>query len=462
MPSAHLSVVELEDGTFYPALARAHHFLTQLTLILHLTVAIALPSSSLPSSPTLGVQTHRDKHADTYTFLLNGLCLYHIQTVDAKKELAAAEKKLAATEKELTAAEITLAAAKKELTAAEIRYDTSQSQYDEQKRQFALSAVQFALTELHFANQQLHFARTELHYARAELHQLRNPNPKVVMDCSLVYEPHETALKNVWDEELPNIKRIPVNTGQTSLTSAKQLPWNIDCPFKYILDITLSKSCQLAQSVINFLTDQRLYAHENGVHPMVNYFVEIVVKSAGGNDWSLQRDTSDVSSTSESTGSSKAKLFRVDVLILLRGLALVRFEEKRNADGDRLLNAQQELVKKISMDWLLANCNVPFIIGIAVAGEIWTFHRITWEHVSAYNTDKKSVLPVWFRLDTSGGVDRLRGVVAAVHIASLLRLFRTLVHPRTVPFEKKKERNCCTILITQKEGLPHVKKWYVS
>ena len=120
-------------------------------------------------------------------------------------------------------------------------------------------------------------------------------------------------------------------------------------------------------------------------------------------------------------------------------------------------------MRKISQEWLAVGCTAPFIIGIAVAGNIWTFHRITDKDVCESRKNENHVPEEWFRIDTLTDQGRLEGVRAAVHIASLLKFFAKVVPPRTLQFGKKTFRNRSTILITTDatNGL-HVKKWYVS
>lgn len=274
-------------------------------------------------------------------------------------------------------------------------------------------------------------------------------------NACITYTPHETVIRDVWQKEIPEIEPITVNCGQVSIKPTKPLPWNLNSPLTKILKITEYNSCQIALPVINFLTTQRVFSSENGVHAIVNYFTQIIVDSAAlGKSLKQERDRNDASSTSESTGSSKSKKFRVDSIIALKGTTLVRIEEKKGADG--LHKAQRELVKKISKDWVDKYCTAPFIIGIAVAGNIWTFHRITPKHVQEREVPKK-----WLQIDTDTGEGRLRGLQVAVHIASLLRLFsNAYVRDRSVPFEKLVQRPHCDIFITQKDN-PHVKKWYV-
>ena len=282
-------------------------------------------------------------------------------------------------------------------------------------------------------------------------------------DASVRYLPH--TITDIDDEKIPNIVPIPVNRGQTSL-AAPSCPWTKDTPLQYILSITKYKSCQISRDVINFLTEDVAFltrdpaASENRIHPLVNFFTNIVLKTVGDNVVTFQRNRTDPSSQSES-GSPKRTSYRADVIYFVNGLPLVRIEEKAKSKDLRV--AQAELVNKISQDWLTVECTTRFVIGIAVAGNIWTFHRITCEDVRKCRQNEHHVVKEWLRINILEDIGRLRGVQVAVHIASLLKFFAENVHPRTVKFEKKIKRNQSHIMITANTTLGlHVKKWYVS
>ena len=281
-------------------------------------------------------------------------------------------------------------------------------------------------------------------------------------DASSIYVPHE--IKNIDELRIPSIRPIPVNRGQTSLPG--RLPWCADTPLNGILKVTQYNSCQISKDVINFLTENVEFlkrdpaASENRIHPLVNFFTNIVLNTVGDNVVTFQRNKRDPSSQSES-GSPKRTFYRADVIYFVNGLPLVRIEEKPKSKDLRI--AQAELVDKISQDWLTVECTTRFVIGIAVAGNIWTFHRITCEDVRKCRENKGHVVKEWERIDILTDYGRLRGVQVAVHIASLLKFFAEVVHPRTVKFGKKINRNQSRILITANATLGlHVKKWYVS
>jgi len=391
-----------------------------------------------------------------------------------KKDLAAASEDLAAASEDLAAATKDLAAAKKDLAAAKKNFADAKNDLvadpeDPVLQEFFTSAKELfkqankdvvLFSEIRrkmvLANAGMKRGHAKRMIRRVTMDKSRLLPPlNNRFNACITYTPHETVIRDVWQKEIPEIKPITVNLGQVSLLPRQPHPWNLNSPLRKIVKITQFDSCQIALPVINFLTTKRVFSSENGVHAIVNYFTEIVVESAAlGESLQQDRNVNDASSTSESTGSSKSKKFRVDSIIALKGKTLVRIEEKK--EKQLLTQAQRELVKKISKDWVDKYCNTPFIIGIAVAGNIWTFHRITSKHIQERKIPKK-----WLQIDTDTGEGRLRGLQVAVHIASLLRLFsNTYVRDRSVPFEIRVRRTHCDIFITQKDN-PHVKKWYV-
>jgi len=379
------------------------------------------------------------------------------------KLLAAARKELAAAKKELDDAEKKLDAdpkckVREKIFTFAMEYYTEAHRdvvfYSQKRRKLLQNQAPLTEAQTNF-NANIEPRRVTMDQSRLQLAQRKLlPPVNNRFNACITYTPHETVIRDIWQKEIPEIKPITVNLGQVSLLPRKPHPWNLNSPLTKIVKITEFDSCQIALPVINFLTTQRVFSSENGVHAIVNYFTEIVVESAAlGKSLQQERDRNDASSTSESTGSSKSKKFRVDSIIALKGKTLVRIEEKKAKE--LLPQAQRELVKKISKDWVDKYCNAPFIIGIAVAGNIWTFHRITSKHVQECQVPKK-----WLQIDTDTGEGRLRGLQVAVHIASLLRLFsNTYVRDRSVPFETTVRRAHCRIFITQKDN-PHVKKWY--
>jgi hypothetical protein len=385
-----------------------------------------------------------------------------------EEDLAAAKQDLAVAKEELAVAKKELAVAKKELAVA--KADAEQA-LDGPVREINLIAWKTAVIALKTAQEGVVTAQTAVtthqeFFFRKKRRDQQRPVPVKApqYDATSIYVPHETFLRDVWDQDIPNIRPIPMNRGQISLPSTTPRPWTVDSKYRHILEISEGKSCQISLAVLNFLTNRRRFQNEPGVQPLVNFFTEIVVEVAAlGECLQQERDTHDPSSTSESTGSNKPKKFRPDSIIVVKGVTLVRIEEKK--DQSLLKNAQHTLVDKLSLDWLVAHCNAPFIIGIAVAGNIWTFHRITADDVIKCGRGKEKnieyVPKTWFSIDTAESVGRLYGLQAAVHIASLLRLFANLVHGRSVPFEIHKTRKTCKIFITQK-GNPHVQKSYVS
>ena len=127
---------------------------------------------------------------------------------------------------------------------------------------------------------------------------------------------------------------------------------------------------------------------------------------------------------------------------MCQGVTLLRIEEKSCSSRYLLKDAQKDLIKKINLHWMIS-CRAPFIIGIAIAGNIWTFHRITARDVVTYNEAPDSfVLKEWLRIDTNDMQGRIIAVKVAVHIASLLDFFTQIIRkPRTVPLGTKTKRN---------------------
>ena len=113
----------------------------------------------------------------------------------------------------------------------------------------------------------------------------------------------------------------------------------------------------------------------------------------------------------------------------------------------------------------MISCPVPFIFGIAIAGNIWTFHRITARDVALYNEAPESFdlkETEWLKIDTEYMQGRLNAVKIAVHIASVLDFFcdNIILKPVAVPWGKMISRNGgITRLKIQKD---FVEKWYVS
>ena len=428
--------------------------------------------------------THKTKvqhtriHTDTHTHTLSPLSLTHTHgLLLSLRHTQPVEKLLAAANKDVAAAEEKLAAAKKELTAAKKNLDA------DPKNQVLQAFFTSAKDLFNQANKDvvLYFEirrkilqgkpNQDEGMKKGHAQRIIRERPKLLeaeddrYDASSIYVPHE--IKNI-DEllasSIPSIRPIPVNRGQTSLPG--RLPWCADSPLNGILKVTQYNSCQISKDVINFLTEDVEFltrdpaASENRIQPLVNFFTNIVLNTVGDNVVTFQRNQRDPSSQSES-GSPKRTFYRADVIYFVNGLPLVRIEEK--AKSKDLSVAQAELVNKISQDWLTVECTTRFVIGIAVAGNIWTFHRITCEDVRKCRENEDHVVKEWDRIDTLTDHGRLRGVQVAVHIASLLKFFAENVHPRTVEFGKKINRNQSRILITANATLGlHVKKWYVS
>ena len=404
---------------------------------------------------------HTQTHTRTHCLLLS---LRHTQPVEkllaAKKDLAAASEGLAAATKDLAAAKKNFADAKNDLDA-DPENQVLQAFFTSAKDLFN-SANKDVVLYFEIRRQILQGMK------KGHAQRIIRERPKLLeaeddrYDASSIYVPHE--IKNIDELRIPSIRPIPVNRGQTSLPG--RLPWCADTPLNGILKVTQYNSCQISKDVINFLTENVEFlkrdpaASENRIHPLVNFFTNIVLNTVGDNVVTFQRNKRDPSSQSES-GSPKRTFYRADVIYFVNGLPLVRIEEKPKSKDLRI--AQAELVDKISQDWLTVECTTRFVIGIAVAGNIWTFHRITCEDVRKCRENKGHVVKEWERIDILTDYGRLRGVQVAVHIASLLKFFAEVVHPRTVKFGKKINRNQSRILITANATLGlHVKKWYVS
>ena len=404
----------------------------------------------------------------------------------AKKDLAAAEKDLAAdpkckVRKEKLDASLTVFTSAKELyTSAKELYTEAVKDvvfFSKKRRKLLQNPVNRGQTSLSGPRPWtsdtplsgiLNITAYKSCMKKGHAQRIIRERPKLLeaeddpYDASSIYVPHE--IKNIDELRIPSIRPIPVNRGQTSLPG--RLPWCADTPLNGILKVTQYNSCQISKDVINFLTENVEFlkrdpaASENRIHPLVNFFTNIVLNTVGDNVVTFQRNKRDPSSQSES-GSPKRTFYRADVIYFVNGLPLVRIEEK--AKSKDLSVAQAELVNKISQDWLTVECTTRFVIGIAVAGNIWTFHRITCEDVRKCRENKGHVVKEWERIDTLTDYGRLRGVQVAVHIASLIKYFTEFVHPRTVSFGKKEVRTQSSILITTNATLGlHVKKWYVS
>ena len=383
-------------------------------------------------------QRHTRTHTRTHCLLLS---LRHTQ---AMGKLLAANKNRTAARKELDAAEKKRTAAKKELDAAKKELDADPKCKVREK--IFTFAMEF-YTEAH---------RDVLLYSQMRRRILQNQAPltgaQTNFNANIKYRAHKTDADNLHQTEIQDIPKIPINTGQAAIPvdAPLQLPVGSDL-FHKIIEIS-EKSCQISLNVVNFLVTRRVSYSEAGTHPLVDIFKTLIVDTCA-HDLQQARDTNDASSSHSpaSRDSGKSKNFRADAIISYKGQTLVRIEEKSSTTSLKI--AQNELVCKISKAWWVLNCNVPFVIGIAVAGEIWTFHRITFEHVRSHQK-----LDNWAEVDMRSTTDRLTAIQLAVNIASLLNYFATRVHPRTVKVNETVSRSTCSIKITESA----VEKWYVS
>lgn len=220
-----------------------------------------------------------------------------------------------------------------------------------------------------------------------------------------------------------------------------------------ILQITnfQTSGAMLCNPVIDFLTWERTCWSENGLHQFVNLWTNIFTQAA--NHLKLSTSGLELSSTRNAHEISSVGSKRVDKVVFLNHIPIIKIEEK--STESELGAAQKELVGKMSEDWLLLHNDVPFFIGVAVAGWKWSFHKIDLKTYREFEADNGSFLrKPMLELDLAS--NRELGIIAALRLASLLQCFNKLVPPRTVQLEKKYERGSKQIRVC----LEHVEKFY--
>ena len=190
--------------------------------------------------------------------------------------------------------------------------------------------------------------------------------------------------------------------------------------------------CNISSSVIGVLEWTRSDANsEDGLHGRDDYFLRIITIISGAEQIRNSRDL----------GSCTTK--RHDSCLLLSGVPVVRVEEK--SAGSDLSIARNELRGKMRA-WLSHYGNIPYIIGVAIAGDSLNIYSIDREM-----RDRELCALNMKELD-----DRIQAVRAAVQLGRLLRLFKSMIHPSSQQFYRKIFRDRCKLYLTNE----HVKKWY--
>lgn len=240
---------------------------------------------------------------------------------------------------------------------------------------------------------------------------------------------------SIEDEGIPQVK---VNLGQVS-----GIALNTDLAILQIGEF-LSHG-QFSHTVLRFLTWLRRGKNEPAIHELVDLWVEIVIVASGLDQCRLvkRRDSTDLSTSGTD---------RCDVIVELNGVAVIRIEEKRSASDSQLREAHGDLVRKMDEKWLRQHPKLPYVIGIAAAGQTWNLYKIT--------KGQSNVCEPWMRLDLRSQQGREAAVAAAITCARVLKDFsnNNKVNPRTVPFETTQKRTNCSIYIT----LQRVEKRYTD
>ena len=161
----------------------------------------------------------------------------------------------------------------------------------------------------------------------------------------------------------------------------------------HICDVTDQIYCNISHHVVGFLGWKRTAYSEDGLHAGTDFFLKIVMAICGAQQFRNNREMNSVTTTGAR---------RPDSYLSLMGITLVRVEEK--AGEGKLKDARKELTSKMQT-WLPHLENVPFIVGIAIAGSIWSIHTIDHQL-------KLSSTPLTF--DMSKVVDRVKAVRIAV------------------------------------------------
>ena len=178
--------------------------------------------------------------------------------------------------------------------------------------------------------------------------------------------------------------------------------------FKEICDVTDQIYCNISQHVVGFLGWTRTAYSEDGLHAGTDFFLKIVMAICGAQQL---RNTSDVSTSQTRRPDSVLQLVNEAVL----RVTVARVEEK--AHYAQLNHAKADLVKGWRWPEKLGK-RIPFIVGIAIAGSIWSFHTINHQL-------KLSSTPLTF--DMSKVVDRVKAVRIAVQLGRLLLLYKDIL-----------------------------------
>ena len=175
--------------------------------------------------------------------------------------------------------------------------------------------------------------------------------------------------------------------------------------FQGICDVTDKIYCNISQHVVGFLGWIRTAYSEDGLHAGTDFFLKIVMGISGAQQFRNHHEKTSITTT------------RPDSWLSLMGITLVRVEEKSAYAS--LKQAQNDLTRKMKK-WPPHLEKVPFIVGIAIAGSLWSFHTIDHQH----NLSSTAVT-----LDISKVVDRITAVRIAVQLGRLLLLYKDILSP---------------------------------
>ena len=168
------------------------------------------------------------------------------------------------------------------------------------------------------------------------------------------YKYHHDFIKENW-ETIPEIPKMPMHKAILRAKGVDPVQCERICNFGQSI-------CNISDDVAGILAWNRMADSEAGSISRNDYILNIVKKLSGG---VVIRDTHDV-------GSSH--LLRTDACTLSMGIPVVRFEEKTHDTGYQ--TAMQELNNKM-VTWLSQYGTLPYIIGVAIAGNQMSLSCIT-------------------------------------------------------------------------------------
>ena len=180
--------------------------------------------------------------------------------------------------------------------------------------------------------------------------------------------------------------------------------------FQGICDVTDKIYCNISQHVVGFLGWIRTAYSEDGLHAGTDFFLKIVMGISGAQ---LLRNTTDVSSSTSRRPDAVLQLVHAEIM----RVAVARLEEK--ATDSQLNGAKHDLCANWEWPQNLT-AKIPFIVGIAIAGSLWSFHTIDHQR----NLSSTAVT-----LDISKVVDRITAVRIAVQLGRLLLLYKDILSP---------------------------------